>query len=196
MLNLEETYPAKFFAKRESLLWRGYVLCPIIMNRLHPASIIDVGCGIGDFVKWFLDNRISAWGLEGSTQVIRHLVMPVERIFFADLRKIIQHFKYYDLAMSIEVAEHIEPEFADNFVENMCSFSDHILITAAGPGQGGHGHVNCQEHEYWAEKFAVKGYIPHFEIENQIIDDLSQSFTRKHRWIQAIKKNLMYFEKE
>jgi len=64
----------------------------------------------------------------------------------------------FDVAISIEVAEHIPPALAGRFVEFMSNQSDLLVLSAAQPGQGGAGHVNEQPKAYWIEKFAARGY--------------------------------------
>jgi hypothetical protein len=115
-------------------------------------------------------------------------------MYFADLRKpILRTFITFDLAMSIEVAEHIEPEYADIFVHNLCILAPRLLLTIASPGQVGHGHHNLQSKQYWETKFAIHEYIRNAEIENQLLD-LFESHCRK-QVMRAFIHNLIYFEK-
>lgn len=45
-------------------------------------------------------------------------------------------------------------KFCTSFVANLTNHaSDIIYFTAAGPCQGGVGHINEKPHEYWIEKF-------------------------------------------
>lgn len=62
--------------------------------------------------------------------------------------------KPFDLAQSLEVAEHLDECYADNFVALLTSLSNIILFSAAIPHQGGTHHINCQPPAYWAKKFA------------------------------------------
>ncbi len=63
-----------------------------------------------------------------------------------------------DLVISLEVAEHLPDTAADNFVHRLCAHGDVVLFSAAVPGQGGTHHVNEQWPDYWAAKFAARGY--------------------------------------
>jgi hypothetical protein len=63
-----------------------------------------------------------------------------------------------DIALSFEVAEHLQERYADRFVALLCRASETIVISAATPGQGGLDHVNEQEHSYWIAKFTLQGY--------------------------------------
>jgi hypothetical protein len=53
----------------------------------------------------------------------------------------------FDLAASLEVAEHLSSARADGFVEHLTRLSDRVLFSAEVPGQGGYGHRNEQPHE-------------------------------------------------
>lgn len=81
--------------------------------------------------------------------------------------------KYLDFysTVSSEVAEHIDPCDTDVFVDNLTSFSDVVLFSAAILGQGGTHHVNEQWPSYWIEKFAARGFIPVDCIRPEIWDD-------------------------
>jgi hypothetical protein len=46
--------------------------------------------------------------------------------------------------------------------------SDKIIISAAKPGQGGHGHFNEKEPEYWIEKFLKSGYHYNAELTSKM----------------------------
>lgn len=193
MDQLEKIYPKEFFMGRNKVAWRTKIVCPPIIQVLKPKKLIDVGCGTGDFVSYFLQQKIDAYGLEGTTEVLDNLMIPDDRMYFADLRKPFLQTVRFDLAMSIEVAEHIEPEFSHIYVHNMCSLSDRILLTVAGPGQLGHNHVNLQTKDYWEKKFAKHGYFRKQEIENQILA-LFEPHKRK-QVMRAFMHNLMYLER-
>ena len=65
----------------------------------------------------------------------------------------------YDLAICLEVAEHLRPESADHFVQSLCKYSEVILFSAAYTNQGGTDHFNEQPHTYWAGKFAANNFV-------------------------------------
>jgi hypothetical protein len=48
----------------------------------------------------------------------------------------------FDLAMSLEVAEHLTPGRAESFIQELCGVSDCVLFGAAIPGQGGTNHIH------------------------------------------------------
>lgn len=62
----------------------------------------------------------------------------------------------YDVAFSLEVAEHLPPDLGDRLVAYL-GRAPMVLFTAAHPGQRGTGHINEQPKSYWAKRFASHG---------------------------------------
>jgi len=210
MIPLEETYSGRFFRTRHKLHWRAPHICGVIKDIFSPKSVIDVGCATGDLVKGFIDLGIDAYGIEGSKEVLPYLVRidtsPDSRfvegfneltlnIFIKDLRKPIDMSPAkFGLVTCFEVAEHVEPEFADQFIDNITNLSDKILMSYAEPGQKGHSHVNCQPFEYWFIKFTVKGYF----YDHMMVEAIQKGLEpwRNKDGIKALfKHKLVYFER-
>jgi hypothetical protein len=88
----------------------------------------------------------------------------------------------YELVICTEVAEHLEEEFAEIVVDNICENAKrYIFFTAARPGQGGHYHVNEQPHSYWMEKFSRRGVELDQDLTTQCRSQLSQAINSV-RW--------------
>ena len=73
----------------------------------------------------------------------------------------------YDLALCIEVAEHLQPEYAETLVDNVTRSARVVFWSAAHPGQGGTCHYNEQPPEYWEALFAARGFV-HHRLESDI----------------------------
>ena len=124
------------------------------------ASAIDVGCGVGTWLAALREHGVvDVQGLDGPWVSESQLVIPPERFRRADLSQPLDLGRRYELAISLEVAEHLPAGRADGFVADLTSLADFVLFSAAVPGQGGRGHVNEQWAEYWAERFARHGYV-------------------------------------
>lgn len=124
-------------------------------------SVVDFGCGVGTWVNTAKDvaNVDRLLGIEGPWLDRDELVIAKSQFLHADLGSTITLDERYDLAISLEVAEHISSEKADIFVDNLAAAADTILFSAAHPDQGGVGHVNEQWMDYWIDKFEARGYI-------------------------------------
>jgi SAM-dependent methyltransferase len=129
----------------------------LTIARFQPHSVLDVGCGTGQSLAYFLENGIDAWGVEGSRMARRRSKYP-RRIIRGDLRRPLSLKRKFDLVWCYEVAEHIDPVFADTFVESLTAHAPVVVISAAPPGQGGEGHVNEQPQSYWIDKAANNGF--------------------------------------
>ena len=200
MKPLNTIYPTSYFGRRSSLNWRAPIVCGALNDIIKPKKVVDVGCAIGDLVKGWLDLGVDAYGVEGSPGAKEFLEVPDHRILFHDLRERLPNWSHdnvwvnstTDLVTCFEVAEHIEEEYADQFVDNLVFLeAPEILISAAPPGQGGHYHVNCQPYEYWVEKFRARGYARVKLAEEKIKKALAP--WRHKAGVKAYYNNLLYF---
>ena len=64
----------------------------------------------------------------------------------------------FDLAISLEVAEHIDSSSSSTFVDSLCRHSDLVIFGAATENQGGQNHLNEQWPEYWIDLFKKNGF--------------------------------------
>ena len=117
-----------------------------IMTVSHPntKSVVDYGCGAGWFLYYFKKKYgIDVYGMEPNKEILEVIDQSVKNcVDFVSLTDIIYLKQSYDLAMNIEVIEHIEKVYEDLVLQNITRNSDHLIFSAAHPGQGGVGHVN------------------------------------------------------
>jgi hypothetical protein len=153
-------YTRAFYAKREqgSLLSARAVL-PFLVDVVRPRSIADFGCGTGTWLSVAKSLGVErVHGIEGKwVERAKHLMAPGE-LSTRDLNEPVRLASPVDLAISLEVAEHLRPERAPGFIADLCAASSVVLFGAATPAQGGTGHVNEQWQSYWAGLFAARGY--------------------------------------
>lgn len=134
-------------------------ILPVVLEIVKPKSIVDVGCGTGSFLSVLSDLGFKdLMGLEGDWLDRSRLYVDSGLVKTADLQKPFSHDRKFDLAICLEVAEHLEASSADTIVNTLTGLSDVILFSAAIPGQGGQNHINEQWSGYWVEKFSAKGY--------------------------------------
>jgi len=136
------------------------VIVPLILEIIRCERVIDVGCGDGTWLKVFQENGVKEiLGVDGSYVDEQILVIPKENFIPHDLKQPLKIANKLDLAMSLEVAEHLPTDCAELFVDSLANLSSVILFSAAIPNQGGENHINEQWQDYWAEKFQERGYI-------------------------------------
>lgn len=133
----------------------------LVFEFIRPQSLLDVGCSVGGWLKvakslgvedilgldvqWYLDSK--------------QLVIPPENFRAVDLRYPAPLERTFDLAMCLEMAEHIPQNCSDALVDLLTQAAPIVLFSAALPGQGGRGHINEQWPEYWQEKFKRRGFL-------------------------------------
>jgi SAM-dependent methyltransferase len=154
-------YTNQFYERQSNETYRSSeVIVPLLLDLIHPQSVIDVGCGTGTWLRTFRENGINdARGFDGPWLDPAKLLVPREIFTHADLEKPLRVDKRVDLVISFEVAEHLSLSSAEGFVESLISMSDVVAFSAAIPFQGGHNHLNEQWPEYWANLFEKKGYV-------------------------------------
>lgn len=153
-------YTQLFYAlQRRGSERSAQVVLPIIFDAVQPKSVIDVGCGVGTWLA--VAHRLgtaTTVGLEGAWVQGLPLAHPQLDVRVADLETALPAQQRYDLAVCMEVAEHLSPTRAESFVAELCTLSDHVLFSAAIPWQGGTHHLNERPQSYWATLFAERGY--------------------------------------
>jgi SAM-dependent methyltransferase len=135
-------------------------------------SVIDVGCGVGTWLRVFRELGVELIrGVEGGWDEQAPLVSPDESLTCIDLAAFdVPHPPTFDLALSLEVAEHLPACRAEGFVSNLTELAPVVLFAAAVPYQGGRGHQNEQWPGYWAELFRRRGYLAVDAVRRRIWD--------------------------
>jgi len=135
------------------------VVVPLILEWVRPASVVDVGCGLGMWASIFSELGVeTVHGMDGHSVPTGELLIPEKDFIAVDLSKPVAATRHYDLVVSLEVAEHLPAATAATFVQTLTSLGPVVMFSAAIPHQRGANHVNEQWPEYWARLFAKRGY--------------------------------------
>ncbi len=132
------------------------VIVPMLYEIIQPKNVIDIGCGVGTFLYAFKKIGVNeVMGLDGDWVNKKLLAKYLEPDEFKsiNLSEFVDVKKKYDLAICLEVAEHIAEEYSDNLVKTLVNASDVIIFSAASPYQQGQHHINEQWPDYWINKF-------------------------------------------
>ncbi len=166
-------YDAGFYSRRhQKTLFAADAILSLVLELLPVVrSAVDVGCGVGTWLTVLREKGVGEIrGIDGRWVDRAFLEIPDECFVEADLKAPLLLDKHYDLAISLEVAEHLPPETASTFVASLTGLADFVLFSAAIPGQAGDNHVNEQWPDYWAELFDAHGFAVVDQIRKQIWD--------------------------
>lgn len=160
---LQGTYNKAFFDHHtEEKIRSAGLVAPLILEVFPIQSLVDVGCGNGVWLSMFQKHGIlNLSGYDASALVPEDYLVDQKIItsgcdFTSDSFVIDQQV---DLAMSLEVAEHLPASAAEKFVSILVQAAPIVIFSAAYPGQTGVDHFNEQPPWYWREKFERRGYV-------------------------------------
>ena len=179
-------YSSSFFDEIvDDSLSSAHVVVPSVLSIVKPESVVDVGCATGAWLSVFRESGVEdILGLDGSYVDTSKLRIPAERFESIDLSRPFTLPRKFDLAVSLEVAEHLPKRSAKGFVESICNLAPTILFSAAVPGQGGVRHVNEQWPEYWRLLFAEQEYGMFYPVRSSIWqDDRVAFFYRQNMYL-------------
>lgn len=153
-------YTADFYERMMPLSEKSAKrIVPVVLEWIRPRSVLDVGCGVGHFLRAFQEAGVAdIKGIDGDYVPADQLVVDAGHFAPVDLKQAFDLRRQYDLVLSLEVAEHLPADAAAGFVQSLVRHGDLILFSAAVPHQGGTHHVNEQWPSYWSQLFAGHGY--------------------------------------
>lgn len=161
------------------------VIARELYRAFAPDTVLDVGCAVGVLLEYMAEQGASVHGVEAHPRALElALVDSVEQ---HDLRDPYHPPQPFDLVLCIEVAEHLDAQYADTLVDSLCRCGSTILFTAARPEQDGTHHVNCRPRSYWRDKFVARGY----EYDDEAVTGLRRRLVPTR--LDWIPRNLFVF---
>lgn len=147
-------YDIAFYEAETSIaLNSAAVVLPDLLSTYEIRSLIDIGCGTGGWAWTAQSLGVPSVGVDWD--VPEGLMLPIT-FRDADLKGGYR-CDGFDMAVCLEVAEHLPDTAAPGLVKGLCR-ARVVLFSAATPGQPGVGHINCQPHDYWHRLFAEDGF--------------------------------------
>lgn len=154
-----------------------------------PRTLVDVGCGLGIFGQRAKELGVEeVWGIDADYVPKDQLRIDPAHFITADFEQgIPPELAFFDMALCLEVAEHLSKEAGDRLVNWLCNHAQVVVFSAAIPGQGGDGHLNEQYPSYWKERFLKQGFV-------------ASGFVRQELWLDQrvapyYRQNLLVFWK-
>ena len=134
---------------------------PVLFEVYNPQSILDVGCGLGNWIQVAKKMGVNdITGVDGDYVNRSLLKINAEEFVEKNLTEPFDLGRKFDLAICLEVAEHLPHSSANGLIQSLTSHADVIMFSAALPGQGGQNHIN----EQWP-KYLQKLFLKHdFEM--------------------------------
>ncbi len=183
-------YDKAFFDNQvDESLCAARAVIPVVLRLLPATSAVDFGCGRGTWLKICLENGVeTVLGLDGDYVQRDKLLIGPEQFRSVDLELPVRLDRQFDLALCLEVAEHLPARSAPALVESLAAAAPVILFSAALPEQGGVSHVNEQWPKYWEDLFAAQGMRKYDVVRPLIWRDRSVGWWyRQNIYIYAAK---------
>jgi len=156
-----QAYDESFYSRqRHQSLESAKVIVPIVLELAKPRSVVDVGCGLGTWLSIFRQHGVEdVLGLDGDYVDRRQLLVNASEFRAVDLSRGFRLERKFDLAVSLEVAEHLPLESAASFVDSIAGLAPCVLFSAGLPFQGGTNHINEQWPEFWVDHFSRNKFV-------------------------------------
>lgn len=166
--NQEPKHGSKFYDDSfyETQLTESYASAKIYSQHLaevyRPKSVADFGCGRGPWLKAFKElGAERVVGFDGPWNRQENMIDPAIEFNPVDLNDAVVSGlanERFDLAMTLEVVEHLIPDRSASAVKALCNLADVVMFGAAFLHQPGTDHINTRLHSFWAELFVENDY--------------------------------------
>jgi len=157
-------YDRRFYeAQQDVSLASARVILPLVTAITPTTTVVDLGCGVGSWLQAATElGTISVTGIDGDYVSVNELRISAASFVAANLeRPLPQLSARVDLAICVEVLEHISAPAGERAVEWLCHAAPVVLFSAALPGQGGKNHINENWLSHWVERFEQHDFLPY-----------------------------------
>jgi 2-polyprenyl-3-methyl-5-hydroxy-6-metoxy-1,4-benzoquinol methylase len=129
-----------------------------LISRYDPDEFLDIGCGRGDYLRYFAESKRLAVGCDGSLHGIAR-VSEKAIAFQHDLCQPLIFNRKFSVVMCVEVGEHLPNRASETLVISICrNARDVVVFSAAPPGFIAEDHINCRPWSFWNDLFLSYGF--------------------------------------
>lgn len=143
--------------------WSSEMFGHILWLLYEPRTVIEFGCGCGGTLAALKSHGAGVLGTDVSVAAAPFIARRdqgiADDLVVGDLAEPMQGamFHHNDLAVSVEVLEHVTEAGADQAVKTIAAAAPRAVITACPPVGRNSLHLNEQPFQYWIDKFAAAG---------------------------------------
>lgn len=138
-------------------------LSELLIDEFSPDTVFHVGCGIGLHLKPFLDNGITAHGVDASDVAHDNAAIPTEHITIQDLDTPVSTDMEYDLVLCLDVLAHTPEDYEPEVVHAIADMGTTAIISPVTTEQKA---FDVHPDDYWVEQFQDAG-MEHNEAATQ-----------------------------
>ena len=150
---------AFFDTQDQDAMSSAAIVAPIVIQFVKPASVVDIGCGRGAWLQEFKKRgATTVLGMDGTYVDPNRLLIETSEFQGVDLSEPFSIRGGFDLAVCLEVAEHLPPRMGPFLVDALTAAAPIVLFSAAIPNQGGTNHINERLPAYWEGLFSKQGF--------------------------------------
>ncbi len=151
-----------FYSWQIGVSYRSAVpYCEHLFRIYQPASVADFGCGRGAWLKAMHEQGAERlFGVDGPWNSQEAMIDQSIEFCGADLNEPGPAFagQTFDLAMTLEVVEHLEPKSSERVADALASLAPVLMFGAAFSHQTGQNHINERYHSFWAGLLRDRGF--------------------------------------
>jgi len=188
MPGADGSYPAEAYALLRAGTQRSAAaVVPDVQEVVRPKTVVDVGCGEGWWAAAFEKCGCDVLGIE---REVPASLAPGLACEVRDLSEpgALSGLGRFDLAVCLEVAEHLPENAAAALIEGLCALAPVVLFSAAIPGQTGSGHINEQWPDYWVSLFEANAYVVSDALRWRIWNDARVDWWYRQNLLVAVQK--------
>ena len=160
-------------------------LAKLFIAHLGNASVTELGAGIGRYRRALLGLGVRQYtAFDGMPDVD---VKSHGAVGYADLSQPCEHIVRSDFGMSLEVAEHIPPQFEATFLDNLDRANERgVIVSWSAFKDTAHGHVNAKSASAAQRTIEARGYV---------LDRNLTRHLRKHASFPYLRRTIMLFRR-
>ena len=170
-----------------------------IVSDIQPKTVLDAGCAMGFLVEGLRNLGVEAYGVDVSEFAIENVDAGIRDYCWQG--SIVEPFpRSYDLIVSIEVFEHMDPQDAEAAARNLYNHTHDILFSSTPFDYKEATHYNVRPPEYWSELFAKQGFFRDVDFDAAFITDWAVRYRRVnaplHRHVRNYERKYWLLWKE